>query len=218
MTDEIHPVVAARFQMPKRALVLFSLLVVLCAAVWFWHETLLQDMAEAWVVSDRVGPADAVVIFGGGLGVRPFAAAEYYKKGLTKKILISNVRPDKAEMLGAVPSHTALNRRVLLKLGVPETAIEVFGPGMSNTYQEAIALRDWAVHAHIHSVIVPTQAFSTRRVRWIVKHELAGTEVEVEVPALDDTKYGLSKWWKDDNSIIEFQNEVIKYVYYRFKY
>ena len=131
---------------------------------------------------------------------------------------MSNVRLDKAETLGGLPSHTAMNRSVLLKLGVPDAAIETFGSELSNTYQEAVALREWAVRTHARSVIVPTQDFSSRRVRWVVKHELAGTAIEVQVPALDDPEYSLSDWWKNEKAIIEFQNEVIKYVYYRFKY
>ena len=74
------------------------------------------------------------------------------------------------------------------------------------------------MRTHARSVIVPTQAFSSRRVRWMVERELTGTGIQVRVIALDNTEYGLSDWWKDDKAIIEFQNEVIKYVYYRFKY
>ena len=35
--------------------------------------------------------ADVVAVLGGGLEVRPFAAAELYKKGFVTKILISQV-------------------------------------------------------------------------------------------------------------------------------
>jgi uncharacterized SAM-binding protein YcdF (DUF218 family) len=207
-----------RFRAAKRALVALLLLATVCAAVWYKRATLLRGIAELWIVSDPVGQADAVVVLGGGLGFRPFAAAEYYKKGLTKKILVSNVRLDKAETLGVLPSHTALSRSVLIKLGVPETAIEIFGSELSSTFQEAVALREWAVRTHAHNVIVPIQAFSSRRARWMIDRELTGTGTEVQVIALDDTEYGLSDWWMDDKAIIEFQNEVIKYLYYRFKY
>ena len=220
MTDEIHPITyaASRFRVAKRALVALLLLVTVCASAWYCRATLLRGAAELWVVSDPVGQADAVAIFGGGLGVRPFAAAEYYKKGLTQKILVSNVRPDKVEMLGILPSDAAVTRSVLLKLGVPETAIEIFGTELSNTYQEAVALREWAVRTHARSVIVPTQAFSSRRVRWVVERELAGIGVQVQVSALDNSDYSPSDWWKDEKGVVEFQNEVLKYVYYRFKY
>lgn len=219
VTEEIHSptYAAARFR-GRRALVVFLAVVLCCAAVWVNRMELLRGAADLWVVSDNVGPADAVVIFGGGLNTRPFAAAKYYREGFTNKILVSNVGLDRAEVVGGVPSHAALNRRILLKLGVPETAIKTFGSGLSNTHQEAVALRRWAVSHHASTVIVPTEDFSSRRVRWIVTHELAGTGIQVEVPALDNTKYGVENWWKDEKAIVDFQNEVLKYVYYRLKY
>jgi uncharacterized SAM-binding protein YcdF (DUF218 family) len=195
----------------------FLLLAALAAAVWFNRVPLLRGAAELWIVSDPVGPADAIVVLGGGLDVRPFAAAEYYQQGLATKILVSNVGIDRLVTLGVLPSHTDLNRIVLIKLGVPEAAIEIFGTRLSNTQEEAVALREWAVRTHARSVIVPTEAFSSRRVRWMVERELAGTGTHVQI-ALDDFGYGVSDGWKDDKAIIGFQNEIIKYLYYRFKY
>ena len=69
---------------------------------------------------DRI---DAVL--GCGLSVRPVAAADNHR-GLVKKVLVANVRLDRLEGLGIVPSHTSLNRDALIKLGVPQTAIEPF--------------------------------------------------------------------------------------------
>jgi hypothetical protein len=65
---------------------------------------------------------------------------------------------------------------------------------------------------------VPTQIFSSRRTRWVVERELAGTGTKAQVPALDDPEYTPADWWKNEKATIEFQNEVFKYVYYRFKY
>ena len=113
----------------------------------------------------------------------------------------------------------------LLKLSVanagepiPEAAIETFGFGLKNTYEETIALREWAVRNHARSLIVPTEIFSTRRVRWILRHELSATVARVEVPALNDPLYESADWWKDEKGIVAFQNEIIKYLYYRLKY
>jgi uncharacterized SAM-binding protein YcdF (DUF218 family) len=220
ITTQLHSMAKApsRFRAAKRGVVALLLLAIACVSIWHNRATLLEGAAKLWIVSDTVSQADAVAIFGGGLEVRPFAAAEYYKAGLVKKILVSNVQLNKAEILGAFPSHTALNRKVLLKLGIPESAIESFGTDLSNTFQEAIALREWAVRNDAHRVIVPTQAFSSRRVRWVLQRELSGAGIQIQVPALDDNGYNPSNWWKDDKVIIEFQNEVIKYVYYRLKY
>ena len=52
---------------------------------------------------------------------RPFAAAGNYRKGLAHKILVASVPLNKVDTLGIAPTHTALNRAVLIKLGVQET-------------------------------------------------------------------------------------------------
>jgi uncharacterized SAM-binding protein YcdF (DUF218 family) len=187
-------------------------------AIWFGREPLLRGAAELWIVSDPVGPADAVAVLGGGLSVRPFAAAEYYQKGLVEKVLVANVHRDGAETRGIVPSHTDLNRGALINLGVPETAIEIFGSEVSNTYQEVVALREWAMRTHSRSVIVPTEIFSSRRVRWILAHVFRNTGVKIQVPTFDPPEYSRDEWWRSDQGLVTFQNEVIKYVYYRFKY
>lgn len=207
-----------RTRIARRALLCLLLLIAMGSAAWLCREILLRGAADAWIVSDQASPADAVAIFGGGVATRPFAAAEYYKQGLVKMILISSLYLDKSQTLGGLPSHTDLNRAVLLKLGVPETAIEILGTGLTNTYEEAVALREWAARNRARSIIVPTEIFSTRRLRWLLKHKLAGIGTHVDVPALDDPNCTPADWWKNEKGVIAFQNEVIKYVYYRIRY
>jgi len=220
--EDIHSRVYAAPRQPvrtaKRILLCILLLAILTIVIWSGRETLLRGAAELWIVSDPVAPADAVAVLGGGLSVRPFAAAKYYQKGLVKKILVANVHHDEAETRGIVPSHTDLNRNALINLGVPETAIEIIGRDVSNTYQEVVALREWAVRTHSHSIIVPTEIFSSRRVRWILEHAFRDTGVKIQVPAFDSPEYNRDEWWRNEQGLVIFQNEVIKYVYYRFKY
>jgi uncharacterized SAM-binding protein YcdF (DUF218 family) len=201
----------------RGALGFLAVAVVLAVAAWYGREPLLRSAADAWIVSDQVGPADAVAVFGGGLEHRPFAAAMYYREGLTGKILLSNIGASRAEELGVLQSHVEANRRVLLKLGVPETAIETFGTGLSNTYDEARALREWAERTGARTILVPTEIFSARRVRWMLGRVFAGGAV-IRVPALDPLDYRREDWWKHEAGLIGFQNEVVKYLYYRVKY
>lgn len=211
----------ARSRLPARAmrgLRAVLLLLLLGTAIWFGRVPLLQGAAEAWIVSDPIESADAVAIFGGGLDVRPFAAAKYYHEGIVRKILVSNIRSGAAEKIGVVQSHVDLNRRVLLTLGVPETAIEVFGSANTNTRDEAAALVEWARLNNAHRLIVPTEIFSSRRVRWILRRVFAGTDTQVDVPALNSSDYDRTDWWNREAGLLAFQNEVFKYFYYRFKY
>jgi hypothetical protein len=182
----------------RRIGILWAALIVIAigGAMWLARAPLLQGAASLWIVSDPLEPADVVAIFGGGLDVRPFAAAKYFHEGLVKKILISNVRPGPAERIGAVMSHVEVTRHVLLKLNVPEAAIDVFGVGNTNTRDEATSLA----------------------VRWIVRHAFAGTDTNVQIQALDSTDFNRRDWWGFEAGVVAFQNEVIKYIYYRIKY
>jgi uncharacterized SAM-binding protein YcdF (DUF218 family) len=187
-------------------------------AGWLARIQILQGAARAWVVSDSIVPADAIAVLGGGLETRPFAAAELYKKGMARQILISAVKPSPAEKLDIVASHVELNRAVLLKLGVPPGAIASFGADVSSTYEEACALAEWVETNGVRSIIVPTEIFSSRRVRWILDKRLAAVGVRVEVQALPPLDYDIDSWWRHEAGVIGFQNEVIKYLYYRIKY
>src|SRR5437016_7334107 len=91
------------------------LLVVLIAGVWLERAALLRGAADLWIVSDPITPADAVAVLGGGLNERPFAAADIYKKGLVKEVIVSRVAQERYAKLGGIPGHTELNRMVLLK-------------------------------------------------------------------------------------------------------
>jgi uncharacterized SAM-binding protein YcdF (DUF218 family) len=171
-----------------------------------------------WIVSDSVDAADAVAVFGGGLEDRPFAAADYYRRGLVPKVLLASARTSPSVKLGVSPSDLALSRAILTKLGVPETAIETFGDDLSSTFEESIALREWAERNHAMRLIVPTEIFSSRRVKWMLERALAGTGVQVRVPVLESYEYRRDEWWRKEQGLIAFQVEVVKYFYYRLKY
>jgi uncharacterized SAM-binding protein YcdF (DUF218 family) len=62
---------------------------------------------------------------------------------------------------------------LLLKLGVPEGAIGMFGKENRSTWDEATALRDWADEHRVSRIIIPTEIFSARRVRWMFNREFS---------------------------------------------
>ena len=184
-----------------RMLVVFTAVAPLVIGAWAGREWLLRSVADQWIVSDSLGPADAVAVFGGGVADRPFAAAQYYRQGWVTKILVDE------------PGDKA----VLLKLGTPESAIETFGHALRNTHQEAVALRAWAERNNLHSIIVPTEIFSTRRVRWML-HRVFPPDFVIRIAALDPSVYSRSDWWKGNNGRSALEIEFLKYLYYIVRY
>ena len=163
---------------------------------WQMREAILTDVAAWWVVSDELTHADTVTVLGGDIDRRPFAAADLYKRGFASTILVANAQMGRAEGLGLIPSHTELNREVLLKLGIPSMAIVGFGDNVSSTQDEAEAIREWALVSKSKRIIVPTEIFAARRVQWIFDRELTPIGVQVIVDALPPPQYTLADWWR----------------------
>ena len=191
--------------------------IVLCCA-WLEHELILRHVAASWGISDELRQADAAVVLGGDINVRPFAAADLYERGFVTTILVANTARQRAERLGFIPPYTELNREVLLKLGVPATAIAIVGEEVTSTHDEAEAVRAWALQSRAKRIIVPTEPFATRRTRWIFDRELSPISVQVIVHAYPPQDYTLDTWWRHRDGWIDFNDEVLKYMYYRLRY
>jgi hypothetical protein len=186
---------------------------------WLGREALLRGAARTWIVSDPVTRADAIVVLGGNFQERPLMAAELYRRGLADKVLVSQMLEAEQVAVGASPSNTELNRAALLKLGVASSAIENFGTANTNTRDEAVALKEWAERNAASVFIIPSEVFSARRVRWIFNRELSGSAITIQVPSFEQPSYYTrSEWWKTEYGVMAFQNELLKYVYYRLKY
>lgn len=76
----------------RRCLAIVLTMAAVCAGAWIEREVLLRGAADLWIVSDPITSADAIVVLGGGIDMRPFVAADLYAKGLIKKVLLSKVK------------------------------------------------------------------------------------------------------------------------------
>jgi uncharacterized SAM-binding protein YcdF (DUF218 family) len=185
---------------------------------YLFRAPLLTGLANAWVVNDPVTKADAIVILGGGLENRPFAAAKLYHDGVAPQILYMDVRLTPAEEMGITLPEKEQTRRILLSNNVPETAVTMIGTNVASTYDESKAVCTWIEKSGAKSIIITTDPFHTRRARWVFIRELRGTKTEVHVIAINPVRYRAADWWRHEEGVIAFQNEIIKLFYYRFKY
>lgn len=185
---------------------------------YVFRAPLLTGLAEAWVVNDPVTKADAIVILGGGLQTRPLAAAKLFHDGVAPRILYTDVRLSPAEETGVILAEREQTHRILLSNGVPEMAMAMIGKSVASTFDEAKAVQAWVETSGAKSIIIPTDVFHTRRVRWVFDKELRNTRAEIHVVAVDSPRYKINDWWWHEEGLIAFQNEVIKSIYYWCKY
>jgi uncharacterized SAM-binding protein YcdF (DUF218 family) len=203
---------------PRRLLWLAVFCFLLSVFCFIFRGPLLTGLAKAWIVNDPLEKADAIVVLGGGLETRPFEAARLYHEGLAPKVLLMDVKLAPTTKLGITAPEMDLTRQVLLKQEVPGPDCITVGHGVGSTYDESRAVRAWLAETGARKVIIPTDLFHTRRVRWLFHKQLKGTGATVKVRAVAPSEYSASDWWTHEEGLIAFQNEVVKSIYYLFKY
>jgi len=186
--------------------------------LYLFRAPVLRGLAWAWIVDDPLKKADAIVVLGGGLDTRPFAAARLFSNGYAPTILVLNTKVSPSELLEVQVPQTELTKQILTRQAVPSQCIVKIGNQVSSTFEEAMAVKDWLKISGAKRIIVPTDLFHTRRVKWLFRKQLNESHAAVCVITVPSVKYDLSNWWQHEEGLVDFQNEVIKNIYYRLKY
>jgi uncharacterized SAM-binding protein YcdF (DUF218 family) len=185
------------------------------------HAVILREAAQLWIVSDSLEkPTNAIVVLDGWFDQRARAAAALYKLGYGRDILIlhaklENGSPDKGK---SSPIMAELSRALLINLGVPEGAV-IDVPGQaSSTYEEAEFVSNLIRVTGAKSLIIPTNLFHTRRVKWTYNKLFHDKGIKVTVRPILPLTYSPETWWQSGQGRSEFAWEILAYLYYRIRY
>ena len=177
--------------------------------------------ARFLVVSTPLSKGDAIVVMGGSAVYkeRTQRAAEYYRQGLANRIVLTNdnLRGEWSSAEQRNPFFWERARNNLLSLGVPAESIEVIAQPVSSTYEEAQALRDYAVAHQLKSLLVVTSAYHSRRALWTLERVFAGTGIQISLQSIEtgeQTPPPLT-WWLHFRGWRMVVGEYVKNVYYR---
>ncbi|MBI5910730.1 MAG: YdcF family protein [Betaproteobacteria bacterium] len=193
---------------------LFLLIVFFAAAIG--AAAGLSYAADWLSAGDRPQKADAILVLGGGYS-RPFQAADLHRQGLARKIYVSvPAREDQHRLLDdagiAFPREEEIVRQVLLKKGVPASAIEYLGKDLISTAAEAQAAR--ALFANgTPRLLVVTSPYHLRRARMIFRDILPAADIRVIATGYDPLP---QVWWKDQNAARNVLLELAKITFYQF--
>jgi uncharacterized SAM-binding protein YcdF (DUF218 family) len=135
----------------KVAIVLLVLAVLFVAALFFFPQQFL-------CVDSGPAKADVIIVLGGGgAHERPVRAAELFNEHAAPRILISGAGDDE------------INRRALIRYGVPASAIEIEGQSRT-TRQNAMFSVALLRAQHVQSAIIVTSWYHSRRALCTFEH------------------------------------------------
>jgi len=175
----------------------------------------MLPLAARWLdVGVRPQPADFVMVLGGGIDTRPFAAAALVKAGLARRVLVSCVKHPPAALADSVPADEVIVRRVLIARGVPEESIAVIGQGNASTYDEARALRTLFETEPNARVLILTSEFHTRRARWIFREMLGSRRSQIAMVSTPSEEFRVDEWWRTEEGFVTIVGENVKFLLY----
>jgi uncharacterized SAM-binding protein YcdF (DUF218 family) len=124
---------------------------ILVGAIFILNSSSFTDIWRKFlVVSVPLKKADALIVLGGEPSARPMLAAKLFKKGVACRVFVTGI------------GDSVRNRQVLLTSGVPRDVI-VLESKANSTYSNARLLKPMLEQYNVHSALIVTSPFHTRR-------------------------------------------------------
>jgi uncharacterized SAM-binding protein YcdF (DUF218 family) len=152
---------------------------------------LLLDIADVTAylfLEDEPAPVDAVLVFGGQAAERALPAADLYRRGWVRRIIVSGGPPRGAP--AGHPTEAAAMRSLLLARGVAEEAVLVEPRARSTLENVLFSLP----HLRgVRALALATKPAHMRRAAMTVRRHLPGTRLLCLPAPLPDC--GRTNWW-----------------------
>jgi uncharacterized SAM-binding protein YcdF (DUF218 family) len=179
----------------------------------------LLPAVAAWLdVGESPQRADAVLLLLGDADTRPMAAAALVKGGWARRVMLNTVAPTPQAEMGVTPPWDEINRRVLLRCGVPQQDIVVLDSRVRTTYDEVAALADCLAASPRTRVLVLTEWPHTRRARWILRQVLGDRASQTTVVSAPTDEYQVDSWWQSEAGFAFVTSEYLKLGFYAVRY
>jgi len=196
----------------RRVLVAFLLLVILWLVAWV--------AARLLIVSAPLDHADAIVVLSGSatLAERTQHAARLYSEGRSQQIVLTRDNQQggwsRAEQRNLYFYDIAIRR--LKTLGVPAEHIEVVGPPVYSTWDEALVLSEYSKTHNLHSILIVTSSYHSRRALRTFRTLFRDNQTQV---GLDPVPTGIqtpppATWWLHGRGWQLVMVEYLKLIYY----
>ncbi len=180
--------------------------------------------AKALVELAELPRADALVVLAGSSAYSERArhAAQIFGEGRAPVIILTNdgERSGWSYAQQRNPFFVERAAEELRRAGVPAERIEVLPSAVHSTREEAMLLGEYAAAHQIHSVLLVTSAYHSRRALWTMRRVLRGGGVEIglSAPAPGRQTPSPMTWWWHPSGWRIVAGEYLKLAYYRLRY
>lgn len=179
-----------------------------------FREQWLMWIGDFLIMADTLEPADVIHTIAGE-DYRTDYAIQLYKHGYGKTLFFTGGWCQHHQY-----HHGEHAEERAVAQGLSPDVITFDESAVMSTYMEAELLREWITRNSIpvRSIIVVSDPFHMRRVRWTYR-KIFGDQIKIQMAPvpMDQTPYQRT-WWKDWGSRKYVREEYQKYLYYLLRY
>ena len=199
----------------------FKFAVVLLLAFLAWI-LLAPSAAKFLIVEKPLAKADAIFILSGSSVYveRTQTAAELYRENIAPRVILTDdgERGGWSRLEERNPPFAEIARRKLIEQGVPAASIEILSPTVSGTIDEARLLAETAKRENLHSVLLVTSAYHTRRTFSTFEKIAAENNLQIEI-GIAHAPTGIQTpppeiWWLSPRGWQWVAGEYVKMLFY----
>ena len=192
-----------------------------CILVW----PMVAWVAATLLITEApLANADAIVILGGSANYkeRTREAAKLLLEGRSPRLLITNDNM-RGPWSSAEQRNLYFYERSLEEIrnaGVPGNSVNVLMKPVAGTQEEAELVRQYAEEHRLHSVLIVTSAYHSRRALWVFSRVFRDTGIRIGLISVKpgDESPRPATWWLSRRGWRLVPTEYVKMVYYVVKY
>jgi uncharacterized SAM-binding protein YcdF (DUF218 family) len=189
----------------RRRIVFLLALPLVAFALIAFHRQILTAAGEWLLAEDKLVKSDAAVVISGedGDGMRTRAAVKLYKQHWVERVVLSGARGSFGHY------ETDFMGPLALSLGVPQKDLLIIAHRGRSTFEEANAVLPDLQRAGIHSIILVTSNYHTRRARRYFRRVFQD-RISVVVHGADAAWFQPDSWWQSREGLKFFFFEFTK--------
>jgi uncharacterized SAM-binding protein YcdF (DUF218 family) len=165
-----------------------------------------------WLVAeDPLEKASAIAVLSGRMPSRALEAARIYREGYASEVWLTHQTEPGASLEAlSVPftGEESYDRLILIRKGVPESAIRVLDPPIVNTADEMLAIGQALSAEKQRKVIIVTSKVHTRRVKALWKN-ISSAQGEAIVRGVSDDGFDPAHWWGNTGDALDVVREAL---------
>lgn len=187
-------------------------LLVTLIAFGFFVVLLIFLNVGRWLVLDiPLQKADAIAVLSGRMPRRALEAARVYKQGYASRVWLTYATEPGATLQQlSIPfvGEESYDKQILIHEGVPEDAIQILDPPISNTADEMQTIGAALRKQNLRTVIIVTSKVHTRRTSALWQRLSSKNGVAI-IHGVPDDPFDPVHWWRNTSDALDVVREIL---------